>query len=350
MGQSNEAAFEPVGVGVLGAGRPNIATQNHLPAIRSSRFLRLAAVCDRLDGVESYGHQFGVPAYRRYDDMLADPAVEMVQVATPDWLHAEQSIRALEAGKHVLVQKPLCCSMAEMAAMRSARDRTGRHLQVVQNTRRRYRARAILQLLTEGAVGQLVHIEEVSVGRRFPLGETETPYYTTGIGSVWLHNGMHMLDTAAMHAKAAPVSVQALANRNPEGPSQYLGAAENLVAARVAFANGVTGAFTSNTTQTSDGLPRHALSRYIGSEGELYSGPGAEGTVLTRVDEEPRIVDLAGPPPERDVEDSFRTAFEDFARTIRDGQVREPSLELSCAVMEGLLTGLKSAAAMGWVA
>ena len=343
------ADFEPVRVGVVGAGRPNIATQNHLPAIRSSRMLRLAAVCDRRPEVEEYGRQYGARSYRQYEDMLADPEVEMVQVATPDWLHAEQSIQALEAGKHVLVQKPLCCSIDEMAAMRAARNRSGRHLQVVQNTRRRHRSRAVHRLLREGAVGQLVHLEEVSVGRRFPLAEQETPYYTTGIGSVWLHNGMHVLDTAALYAGAAPAAAWAVANRNPDGPAEYLGAAENLVAARVEFANGVTGAFTSNTTQTGDGLARHSLSRYIGLEGELYSGPGVEGTVLTRVDEEPRVVDLGGRPPEIDVEESFRTAFEDFARTIRDGQVREPSLELSCAVMECLLTGLESAATMGWV-
>jgi len=340
--------FEPVGVGVVGAGRPNIATQNHLPAIAASSLLRLVAVCDRLPGVEEYARQYRVRAYRQYEELLADPAVEMVQVATPDWLHAEQAIQALEAGKHVLVQKPMCCSLEEVAAMRAARDRSGRHLQVVQNTRRRYRARALYRLLQEGAIGKLLHLEEVSVSRRFPLREMDTPYYTSGTGSVWLHNGMHMLDTAALYAGAAPVRVQAVANRNPEGRAEYLGAAENLVAARVDFANGVTGAFTVNTTQTRDDLARHSLSRYIGLEGELYSGPGAEGLMLTRVDEETRIVEVREPQPEEDVEQSFRSAFEDFARTIRDGAVREPALELSCAVMECLLCALASAREMGW--
>ena len=342
------AGFESVGVGVVGAGRPNIATQNHLPAIRASEMLRLVAICDPLPGVEEYARQYGARAYRQYEDLLADPEVEMVQVATPDWLHAEQAIEALEAGKHVLVQKPMCTSLAEVAAMRAARERTGRHLQVVQNTRRRHRARAIHRLLQEGAVGRLVHLEEVSVGRRFPLRDMGSPYCTAQAGSVWLHNGMHVLDTAALYAGAAPVRVRAVANRNPEGQPEYLGAAENLVAARVDFANGVTGAFTSNTTQTRDDLARHSLSRYIGLEGELYSGPGVEGLVLTRVDEEPRPVDLEEPSLEEDVEQSFRTAFEDFARTIRDGEAREPALELSCAVMECLLSGLASAAEMGW--
>ncbi|MFH1567163.1 MAG: Gfo/Idh/MocA family oxidoreductase [Gemmatimonadota bacterium] len=344
----SSSPFEPVRVGVVGAGRPNVATQNHLPAIRASGLLRLVAVCDRLPGVEEYGRQYGARVHREYEALLADPEVEMVQVATPDWLHADQAIQALEAGKDVLVQKPLCTSRQELAALRRARQRTGRHLQVAQNTRRRHRPQALCRLLEAGAVGRLVHLEEASVGRRFPLRDAGSPYYTTGVGSVWLHNGMHLLDTAAMLAGAPPVRAWSVANRNPEGAPEYLGVAENLVAAQVDFANGVTGAFTVNTAMMRDDLPRFSRARYIGTEGELYTGSEAEGLTLYRAGEEPRPVELDEPPADEDVADSFRTAFEDFARTMRDGRVREPTYELSAAVMEALFQGLESAAVMGW--
>jgi len=331
-------------VAVLGAGRPNVATQNHLPAIEASPLLRLVALGDRLPGVGEYAARYGAKAYQEYDELLADPEVEVVQVATPDWCHAEHTIRALEAGKHVQVQKPLCTSPAEVQAMREARDRTGRHVGVVLNTRRRHAARFLKGLLDEGAIGQLVHIDQMHVGRRYPLADSESQYYRTQAGSVWLHNGMHVLDTAAMYAGAAPVSAQAITNRNAEGETELLGVAENFVLAHIDFANGVTGTLEHNTMMTSSELPSTGFTRLIGTEGEIYSGRGVEGVALKRADEEEtRVLRPEAPATDDDVEDSFRTAFEDFARTVRDGQEREPSYELSCRVMEVLFEALDSA-------
>ena len=341
------AEGRPVNVAVLGAGRPNVAAQNHLPAIAASPLLRLVALGDRLPGVTAYAAQYGVKAYQEYDDLLADPEVEVVQVATPDWCHAEHTIRALEAGKHVQVQKPLCTSPDEVRVIREARERTGRQVQVVLNTRRRQVARLLKGLLDEDAIGQLVHVEQVHVGRRYPLRDRESPYYTTQAGSVWLHNGMHVLDTAAMYAGSAPVSVQGIVNRNPEGEAELLGAAENFVLAHIDFANGVTGTFEHNTMMTSADLPATGYTRLLGTEGEIYTGRGVDGVAVWRADgEETRVLQPEVQAPEDDVEDSFRTAFEDFARTVRDGREREPSFELSCRVMEVLFEALVSAEGM----
>ena len=332
--------FEPVGVAVLGAGRPNVATQNHLPAIADSPLLKLVAVGDLLPGVDEYAAQYGVKAYRDYDDLLADPEVEVVQVATPDWCHAEQAIRALEAGKHVQVQKPLCASLEEIARLREAQERSGRHIGVVLNTRQLHRSRILRNLIEQGTIGALRQIDQFHVGRRYPLRDSASPYYTTWAGSVWLHNGMHLLDTASMYAGAPPVAVQAVANRNPEGDPEFLGAAENFVRALIEFENGVTGVFEHNTMMTSTELPSFGFVRLLGTGGEIYAGRGAEGVVIRRRDEAERILDLDPPETAQDVHRSFRTAFEEFARTVRDGQEREPGFALSCQVMAILLGAL----------
>lgn len=339
--------FEPVRVAVLGAGRPNVATQNHLPAIAESELLELVGVGDVLEGVEEYAREYGVRAYREYGEMLEDAEVEVVQVATPDWCHAEQVVQGLEAGKHVQVQKPLCANLEEIGVMREAWERSECHLGVVLNTRRLYRSRFLKGLLEEGRIGELVHIDQVHVGRRFPLRDFESRYYTTQAGSVWLHNGMHVLDTAAMYVGAAPVGVQGVSNRNPEGEAELLGAAENFVRAMVEFENGVTGNFEHNTMMTAGELPSFGFVRFVGTEGEIYSGRGVEGVAVRRKGEEEQVLDPGGPEPAADVQKSFRMAFEEFARMVRDGEEREPSFDLSCRVMEILFRALEGEEVVG---
>lgn len=72
----------------------------------------------------------GVRAYAEYDDLLRDPAIELVDLCTPTPTHAELAIRALEAGKHVLVEKPIALTMADADAMVEAARRHGRRLMV----------------------------------------------------------------------------------------------------------------------------------------------------------------------------------------------------------------------------
>ena len=340
------ADFKPVKTAVIGAGGRNIATQCHLPATRASEIVELVALCDISPEVEKYAAEYGVDAYQDYDAMLQDPDIEMVQVVTPDWCHPEHAIKALEAGKHVLVQKPMCTSFEEIEQLKAVRERTGLHLQVVQSERRRRITVLIKELLKQGVIGELRHFESVTIGRRWPQRNPESLYLTTQLGSAWRHNGMHNLDLAAMYVGAPPVAVQAITNRNPEGEPEYLGVAENFVLAKVDFANGVTGSFEMNTMLTREELPVSTFTRLVGTEGEIYSGRDVEGIVIKRRDQE-EIQRVEAPPIDaEDSEQSFRSLIEDFARTIRDGQIREPMFELSCSIMEILLRALESSQQM----
>ena len=120
----------PLRLGVVGCGK---VTQNvHLPAIAKSSSCDLVAVCDVsravIDGV---ARRYGVErAYTDLDALLADAAVDAVLVAVGDPHHVPVALRALEAGRHVLLEKPLGTSAAECRPLRAAVARSGLVLQV----------------------------------------------------------------------------------------------------------------------------------------------------------------------------------------------------------------------------
>jgi predicted dehydrogenase len=98
-----------------------------MPAVQRVEGATLAAVASRdLDKARQFAGMFDVPAaYGSYQALLDDPAVEVVYVPLPNHLHAEWSIKALRAGKHVLCEKPLTMVAAEARRVQAARDETG---------------------------------------------------------------------------------------------------------------------------------------------------------------------------------------------------------------------------------
>ena len=120
----------PVRVALIGCGR--IAQVAHLPALEKADGVRLVAICDpSAEVAESVARRYGVPsAYSDQAQVFADESVEAVIVAAPDRFHYPIAAAALEAGKHVLVEKPLASSVAEAEALTELVQRTGLVLQV----------------------------------------------------------------------------------------------------------------------------------------------------------------------------------------------------------------------------
>lgn len=123
-------SISPLRIGVLGAGP--IAQFGHFEACAKASNAELYAICDvaedlaeRMAITHDAGHVF-----TDYDAMLADPNVEAVIVATSDPFHVPMSIKALEAGKAVLSEKPLGVSVEDVLALEAAVARTGGYLQV----------------------------------------------------------------------------------------------------------------------------------------------------------------------------------------------------------------------------
>ncbi len=116
---------EPVRWGVLGCAK--IAIERVIPAMPDANVTTLAAVASRsLEKAQGVAAQFDVPkAYGSYEELLADPEIEAVYIPLPNGLHAEWSIKALRAGKHVLCEKPLTMDATEARKVQAARDETG---------------------------------------------------------------------------------------------------------------------------------------------------------------------------------------------------------------------------------
>jgi len=116
---------KPVNWGVLGCA--NIAVNRVIPGMANARLTTLGAVASRtLSKAEAVAAQFDVPkAYGSYEALLADPGIEAVYIPLPNGFHAEWSIKAMRAGKHVLCEKPLAMDAAEAREIQAVRDETG---------------------------------------------------------------------------------------------------------------------------------------------------------------------------------------------------------------------------------
>jgi D-xylose 1-dehydrogenase (NADP+, D-xylono-1,5-lactone-forming) len=132
----------------------------------NDKLLTGAAESDRVDVVavasrdaaraEAYAHERGIErAYGSYEEMLGDPDVDAVYISLPNSLHVEWSIRALEAGKHVLCEKPLDRRPAEVERAFDAADRAGRILMEAFMYRHNPQTGRLKSLVEAGAVGRL---------------------------------------------------------------------------------------------------------------------------------------------------------------------------------------------------
>jgi predicted dehydrogenase len=111
--------------GILGVAR--IATVKVIPAMQRGAYSDIVAIASRdLEKARRAAADLGIPkAYGSYEELLADPQIEAIYNPLPNHLHVPWSIRAAEAGKHVLCEKPVSMTVAECRTLMEARDRTG---------------------------------------------------------------------------------------------------------------------------------------------------------------------------------------------------------------------------------
>ncbi|NLO06184.1 MAG: Gfo/Idh/MocA family oxidoreductase [candidate division WS1 bacterium] len=120
----------------------------------------LVAVCDVLEApAREVGEEYEIPWYTDYEQMLAQDDIEMVFIATPDALHAPQTIAALESGIHVLCEKPMAISMDEVHAMLAAEEKSGCKLGINQVLRTNPRIVEAKRLADSGYFGELFYGE-----------------------------------------------------------------------------------------------------------------------------------------------------------------------------------------------
>jgi predicted dehydrogenase len=141
--------------GVLGAAR--IATVKVIPAMQRGALCDVTAIASRdLSKAAAAATALGIPrAYGSYDELLADPEIDAVYNPLPNHLHVPWSIRAAEAGKHVLCEKPVGLNVAEVRELMAARDRTGVRIGEAFMVRSHPQWLRVRELVRAGAIGDL---------------------------------------------------------------------------------------------------------------------------------------------------------------------------------------------------
>jgi predicted dehydrogenase len=157
---------EPVRWGVLGPGM--IAVMRTMPAMAASSVATLAALASRNSerATRIAADWPGCRAYGDYAALLRDDAIEAVYVALPNHLHLEWTVKALEAGKHVLCEKPLGVAPADIRCIIAARDRSGRHVEEAFGYRNHPQWQAVADLVASGRIGTVVGAQS-TIAKRF---------------------------------------------------------------------------------------------------------------------------------------------------------------------------------------
>lgn len=132
-----------------------ISNEGLIPGLLAADGSVLAAIASRTpQRAEDAAARWGCRAHSSYDQLLDDPDIDAVYIPLPNHLHATWTVRALEAGKHVLCEKPLALSVQEVDAIAAASRRTGRLVLEAFMYRHARRWRRALELVSAGAVGE----------------------------------------------------------------------------------------------------------------------------------------------------------------------------------------------------
>jgi predicted dehydrogenase len=160
------AANDTVNIGVIGLGWPG---QRHLEGYAKVPFVRVAAICDVSEALlASTQATFGIQdTYRDYHELLARPDIDAVSVCLPNWLHAPVSIDAIQAGKHVLCEKPLANTLAEAERLAAAVHASDRIFMLALNNRFRVEIQALKRIIAAGTLGEMYYAKTGWVRRRW---------------------------------------------------------------------------------------------------------------------------------------------------------------------------------------
>ena len=199
--------------GILGAA--NIALRKVIPAMQLGEWSEVAAIASRdLTKAEQAARSLGIPkAYGSYEALLADPEIEAIYNPLPNHLHVPWSIKAAEAGKHVLCEKPIALTVAEAETLLEVRDRTGVKIGealVIVHHPQWVRLR---ELLAEGRIGDLRSI--LGLFSYFKLDPTNIRNQADIGGGGLMDIGYYLIEAVRLAFGAEPDRVVGVVDRDP---------------------------------------------------------------------------------------------------------------------------------------
>ena len=168
----------------------------HVDHIQNSDVVELAGIYDVKEEKQELARSRGIRAYSSREELLADPEIEMVTIATPNDVHEEIAVAALEAGKNVLSEKPVTLSLDSLERMIAASKKAGKIFSVHQNRRFDVDYLAMRQLRDSGEIGEIINIESRIHGSRgIPSDWRGIKKFGGGMLYDW---GIHLIDQALM--------------------------------------------------------------------------------------------------------------------------------------------------------
>jgi predicted dehydrogenase len=302
-----------------------------IPPINESKRSNLLAVASRNDATaKSFAHEWKIPrGYGSYEAMLEAPDIDVIYNPLPNHIHAEWTIKALHAGKHVLCEKPFALTLAEADAMIAASKETGKVLAEAFMYRHHPQTWKIKEMIDKGEIGKLQLIKGAFtfIVRRdgdFRLVKEQ------GGGSIW-DVGCYPISFAQMIAGGPPTEVFGRQVSSQDGSDlSFFG--------QMHFANGVHAEFDSGLQS-----PLRSFVEIVGSEAVMNIPvpfkPGLKSQFqIRRVDNKNKIETIHVPGPEL-----YSGEVEDMCDAILLNQPPRISLAESRGNIATILALLQSA-------
>jgi predicted dehydrogenase len=235
-------AFPPerkLGVALVGLGK--YSTGQLAPALQQTKLCRLAGiVTGSPEKVAKWQQQYQIPAknvydYKTFDRMIDNPDIDIVYVVTPNALHAEYVVRAAQAGKHVMCEKPMATTVEDARRMIAACDKAGKKLSIGYRLHFEPHNQAMMQLGQKQVYGPIKHL---ITDNGFKFGN-DTPWRVNKAlagGGPLMDMGIYSLQGCIYTKGQVPVSVTA--KLAPETGSGYFKEVEAGVDWQLKFADG----------------------------------------------------------------------------------------------------------------
>lgn len=229
-----------------------------LPAFRQARSAELAAVASR-DGerARAFAQQHRIPSsYASYEALLGDPTIDAVYIPLPNNLHKEWAIKAAQAGKHVLCEKPIALNAAEAEEMAAAFRQAGRILTETFQWRHHPQASAVKELIEDGTIGE---VRLIDAGFSFLIERQDDIRLDPKLGGGSLYDvGCYPVSLARFMLDAEPLAVTAQAHWTERG-------VDDRMVATLEFPNGALAQINCGFS-----LPLRRYYEVIGPVGSLF--------------------------------------------------------------------------------
>jgi predicted dehydrogenase len=324
--------------GVLGVA--NIAVKKVLPAMQQGEWCQIAAIASRdLKRAEQAAQELGInKAFGSYEELLADPEIEAVYNPLPNHLHVPWSIKAAEAGKHVLCEKPISLTTPEAITLLKARDRTGMKIEEAFMVRTHPQWRKVIELIRTGKIGVVRSVMGYfSYFNRDPKNIRNIREYG---GGALMDIGCYLIYTSRLIFGEEPTRVVANIERDPAMGTDIL------TSGILHFPSGQS-VFTCSTQ-----VAPYQRVQIIGTQGRIeveipFNAPPDKPCRIFR-DEGADLSGRSAEVLEFDVCNQYTIQGDSFSQSIREGTELAVSLEGSVRNMAVIDAVFRSAESGKW--